>query len=310
MAVRHFLSVSDLTRDETLDVLERAAQLKVKWNTQRRPSKKLRGYTLAGIYEKPSLRTRVTFEAGMTQLGGHAIYLGPADIKLGERETISDTARNLSRWVQIITARTFSHTTITELATHSSVPVINTLSDREHPCQALADFLTLQEHVGRLQGAKIAYVGDGNNVAHSLMLMGGLLGTNVAIATPSGYAPDPEIVEQARQYAAESDAEIVVTTEVEQAVAGADAIYGDVWASMGQESERDERATIFMPYQITNDVLRASGNPSTIFLHCLPAHRGEEVTAEVFDGPQSKVFDQAENRLHAQKALILFLLGS
>jgi ornithine carbamoyltransferase len=308
MPVRHFLSVSDLTRDETIDVLERAAQLKVKWNTQRRPSKKLRGYTLAGIYEKPSLRTRVTFEAGMTQLGGHTIYLGPADIKLGERETISDTARNLSRWVQIITARTFSHATITQLAAHSSVPVINTLSDREHPCQALADFLTLQEHVGRLQGAKIAYVGDGNNVAHSLMLMGGLLGTNVAIATPSGYSPDPRIVDQARQYAAESDAEIVVTTDVEQAVTEADAIYGDVWASMGQESEREERATIFMPYQITNDVLRATGNPATIFLHCLPAHRGEEVTAEVFDGPQSKVFDQAENRLHAQKALILFLL--
>lgn len=309
MPVRHYLSVGDFTRDETLAVLERAARLKAKWNEQHRPSKKLRGYTLAGIYEKPSLRTRVTFETGMTQLGGHALYLGPSDIKLGERETISDTARNLSRWVQVITARTFAHATITELAAHSAVPVINALSDREHPCQALADFLTLQEHVGRLQGAKITYVGDGNNVAHSLMLMGGLLGTHVAVATPSGYAPAPEIVAQAERYASESDAEIVVTTDIEQAVHGADAIYGDVWASMGQESERAERAAIFAPYQISGDTLRATGNPNTIFLHCLPAHRGEEVTAEVLDGPQSAVFDQAENRLHAQKALILFLLG-
>jgi ornithine carbamoyltransferase len=309
MSVRHFLSVGDLTRDETLAVLDRAATLKTRWNTERRASKKLRGYTLAGIYEKPSLRTRVTFEAGMTQLGGHTIYLGPDDIQLGVRETIGDTAGNLSRWVQIITARTFSHDTIVQLAANATVPVVNTLSDREHPCQALADFLTLRERAGRLQGAKLAYIGDGNNVAHSLLLMGGLLGTNVSVATPPGYAPDPAIVEQARGYAAESDAEIVVTTDIPTAVAGADAIYGDVWASMGQEREREERAAIFAPYQITSDMMRATGNPGTIFLHCLPAHRGEEVTAEVFDGPQSAVFDQAENRLHAQKALILFLLG-
>ncbi len=309
MSVRHYLGVNDLTREETLEVLARAARLKTKWSTQRLASKKLRGYTLAGIYEKPSLRTRVTFEAAMTQLGGHAIYLGPSDIRLGVRETIPDVARNLSRWVQVITARVFDHAAVTELAANSSVPVINTLSDREHPCQSLADFLTLQEQVGRLQGAKIAYVGDGNNVAHSLMLMGGMLGVSVSIATPEGYAPDPAIVAQATAYAAESDAEIVVTTDVHKAVSDADAVYGDVWASMGQEAEQAERAAIFAPYQIDTNVLAATGNPATIFLHCLPAHRGEEVTAEVFDGPQSRVFDQAENRLHAQKALILFLLG-
>lgn len=309
MSVRHYLGVGDLTRDETLEVLSRAARLKGRWNNKRIPSKKLRGYTLAGIYEKPSLRTRVTFEAGMTQLGGHAIYLGPTDIKLGVRETIPDVAHNLSRWVQVITARVFDHAAVTELAHHSSVPVINTLSDREHPCQALADFLTLQEHTGRIQGAKIAYVGDGNNVAHSLMLMGGLLGASVSVATPEGYAPDPTIVAQAQQYATESDAEIVVTTDKLEAVAGADVIYSDVWASMGQESEQAERAAIFAPYQIDDALLGATGRSDTIFLHCLPAHRGEEVTASVFDGPQSRVFDQAENRLHAQKALILFLLG-
>jgi ornithine carbamoyltransferase len=308
MSVRHYLSVADLTRDETLQLLDRARKLKAKWRKGGMPSKKLRGATLAGIYEKPSLRTRTTFEAGMTQLGGHAIYLGPADIRLGEREPVEDAARNLSRWVQIITVRTSAHSTVAGLAASSSVPVINALSDREHPCQALADFLTLQEHFGTIEGRKIAYIGDGNNVAHSLLLMGALLGTSVTVAAPSGYAPRPDIVQQAQSLAAQSGASITVTPEPRLAVAKADVVYTDVWASMGQESEQEERAAVFTSYQVTEDLMAASGKPETIFMHCLPAHRGEEVAAEVLDGPQSTVFDQAENRLHAQKALILFLL--
>ncbi len=309
MTLRHYTGVVDLTPDETLAVLDRACRLKAKWRAGARRSKKLRGYTLAAIYEKPSLRTRVTFESGMTQLGGHAIYLGPADIQLGQRETVADVAQNLSRWVQIVAARTFAHTTVTELAANSSVPVINMLSDREHPCQALADFMTFEEHVGAFEGRKLAYIGDGNNVAHSLLLMGGLLGTSIAVAGPEGFAPDPAIVEQARALAARTGAEMTITTDINEAVRGADAIYTDVWASMGQESERDARSAVFAPYQVTADLLQATGKPEVVFMHCLPAHRGEEVTAEVLDGPQSVVLDQAENRLHVQKALVLFLLG-
>jgi ornithine carbamoyltransferase len=309
MALRHYLSVADLTQTETLALLERAHKLKAKWRNSGKPSKKLRGLTLAGIYEKPSLRTRVTFEAGMTQLGGHAVYLGPADIKLGDREPAADTARNLSRWVQIITARTFSHRTVTELAANSEVPVINALSDREHPCQALADFLTLQEHFGSFKERKIAFVGDGNNVAHSLLLMGGLLGTDVAVAGPTGYAPDQAIVRQAQTFAEQSGATLTVTPDARAALFGADVVYTDVWASMGQEQERAIRADLFAPYQVTADLMAATGKQETIFMHCLPVHRGEEATADVVDGPQSAIFDQAENRLHAQKALMLFLLG-
>jgi ornithine carbamoyltransferase len=309
MTPRHYTSVLDLSRAETMEVLDRAAKLRHDWHTEHKALKRLRGSTLAAIYEKPSLRTRVTFEAGMTQLGGHAIYLGPQDIQLGTRESVADVARNLSRWVQIISARVFAHDTVTELAAHSSVPVINALSDLEHPCQALADYLTLQERFGRLQGLKLAYVGDGNNVAHSLLLMGALLGVSVSVATPEGYEPQQAIIEQAQRIAAENDATIAITWEAREAVQGADAIYTDVWASMGQEHEADERRGVFGPYQVTQDLLLASGKRATIFLHCLPAHRGEEVTDEVLDGPQSVVLDQAENRLHAQKALMLWLLG-
>ena len=309
MTIRHYLGVNDLSRGETLALLARASKLKQKWRETGRPSKKLRGATLAAVFEKPSLRTRATFEAGMTQLGGHTVFLGPADIQLGTREPAADIARNLSRWVQIIAARTFAHRTITELAEHGSVPVINALSDREHPCQALADFLTLHERFGSFEGRKIAYIGDGNNVAHSLMLLGGLLGTSVAVAGPEGYAPDPAVVDQARELSQTSGATMTITTDPRLAVAGADVVYTDVWASMGQESEQQERAAIFAPYQVTDDLLGASGKPDTVFMHCLPAHRGEEVAAAVMDGPRSVVFDQAENRLHAQKALILFLLG-
>jgi ornithine carbamoyltransferase len=309
MAVRHYLGVADFSRKETIEVLERAHTLKKKWRAHGRPSKKLRGYTLAAIYEKPSLRTRVTFEAGMTQLGGHAIYLGPADIRLGQREPASDVARNLSRWVQIISARTFAHQTVVDLAEASSVPVINALSDREHPCQALADFLTIYEHTGGVEGRKLAYIGDGNNTVHSLLLMGALLGTSISVAGPAGYAPDGAIVEQAHALAAATGAEITITPNIDVAVAGADVVYTDVWTSMGQEEESSIRREAFAAYQVTPEVMEATGKPETIFLHCLPAHRGEEVTPEVIDGPQSVVFDQAENRLHAQKALILFLLG-
>ncbi len=309
MSVRHYLSVADLSRGETLALLDRAITLKHKWRDTLRPSKKLRGMTLAGIYEKPSLRTRVTFEAGMTQLGGHAIYLGPSDIQIGVREPAVDVARNLSRWVQIITARTFAHSTVADLAEYGSVPVINALSDREHPCQALADFMTLRERLGDLEGRKLVYVGDGNNVAHSLMLMGGLLGTSVTVACPPAYSPDASLVQLAQSYAGETGARIEVIQDLYAAVEGADVIYTDVWASMGQESEQQQRAGIFAPYQVTSEVMHATGKAETHFMHCLPAHRGEEVAAEVIDGPHSVVIDEAENRLHAQKALILFLLG-
>ena len=308
MAPRHYTSVLDLSRAETLEVLQRAAKLKARWNSDRKASKRLRGCTLATIYEKPSLRTRVTFEAGMTQLGGHSIYLGPDDIQIGKREPAADIARNLSRWVQIIMARSFSHRTVTELAEYSSVPVINGLSDLEHPCQALADFLTLQESFGNLTGKKLAYVGDGNNVTHSLMLMGALLSVHVAVATPEGYEPHRPVVERAQELAAQTGATVSITHEPREAIQGADAIYTDVWASMGQETEAETRRSIFASYQVTPELMAATGKAETIFMHCLPAHRGEEVTADVIDGPQSAVIDEAENRLHAQKALILWLL--
>lgn len=309
MATRHFLSIADLSKDELRQVLKRARKLKAKWHTKMKPSRKLYGYTLAAIYEKPSLRTRVTFEVAMNQLGGHTINLGPADIQIGKRESVEDVARNLSRWVQLIAARTFAHSTITDLAEYGSVPVINALSDREHPCQALADLLTVQEHLGEVNGRKLAYVGDGNNVTNSLLLAGGLLGLSISVACPADYSPDPAIVEQAREFGEQSGAEITITQDLHHAVAGADVIYTDVWTSMGQETEREVRAPIFAPYQITADVMLATGKPKTIFMHCLPAHRGEEVAANVIDGPSSVVFDQAENRLHAEKAIALFLLN-
>lgn len=309
MPPRHYTSVLDLSRGETLDVLQRAAKLKHDWNADHKLSKRLRGYTLAAIYEKPSLRTRVTFEAGMTQLGGHSIYLGPEDIFMDQREPVADIARNLSRWVQIISVRTFAHSTVADMAEHSSVPVINGLTDLEHPCQALADFLTLQERLGSLAGKKIAWVGDGNNVLHSLMLLSGLLGVSMSVATPEGYEPRRSIIEQAQQLAAASGATLSVGYLPREAVQGADAIFTDVWTSMGQEQEREQRRGIFASFQVTPELMAASGKPETIFMHCLPAHRGEEVVAEVIDGPQSAVLDEAENRLHAQKALILWLLG-
>lgn len=309
---KHFLSAADLSRTEAETLLARAASLKAEWHAGASAGTHatwpLRGQTLALVFEKPSLRTRVAFEAGMTQLGGHGSYLSANDIDMGGRESVPDVARNLSRWVQAIAARVFKHGTVETLARYASVPVINALSDREHPCQALADLLTLRERFGRLQGLRLAYLGDGNNVCHSLLLLGATLGVSVTVGCPPDYRPDPEIVAQAERIGAETDAAITLTASPNAAVAEADAVYTDVWTSMGQEHETARRRPVFAPYQVNPELMRQAA-PGATFMHCLPVHRGEEVTADVVDGAASVVFDQAENRLHVQKALILTLLG-
>ena len=305
LTARNLCSIDDYTPEEAATVLAAATTLK------RRPSLTATlaaGKTLAMIFEKPSLRTRVTFEVAMTQMGGHAIYLQPSDIGLGKREPVKDIARNLSRWCQAIMARTFSHDTIRELAAQASVPVINGLSDREHPCQALADFLTIMEHKGNVQGLKLTYLGDGNNVAHSLLLLAAKLGMHCSLACPTGYAPSPDIVARARAIGATSGAVIDVGTDPHAMIRNADAVYTDVWTSMGQEAEQEERRRVFPPYQL-NAALLAEACPDAIVLHCLPAHRGEEITEEVLEGPNSAVLDQAENRLHAQRAVLALAFG-
>jgi ornithine carbamoyltransferase len=305
---KHYLSAADLSRDEATALLARAQALKAEWHNGGHADMPLRGKTLALVFEKPSLRTRVAFEAGMTQLGGHGSYLSANDIDMGGRESVPDVARNLSRWVQVIAARVFRHSTVVELARYSSVPVINALCDREHPCQALADMLTLKERFGRLQGLRLAYVGDGNNVCHSLMLLGATLGVNVGVGCPPDYRPNPDITALAERLAAEHDSTITISSSAQEVVEGADAVYTDVWTSMGQEHEASRRRPVFEPYQV-NSELMGRADSQAVFMHCLPVHRGEEVTADVIDGPRSVVFDQAENRLHVQKALILTLLG-
>lgn len=305
----HYLSAADLSRPAVEALLQRAQTLKAEWRTQgSHQAMLLRGKTLALVFEKPSLRTRVAFEAGMVQLGGHGSYLSANDIDMGGRESVPDVASNLSRWVQAIAARVFKHSTVEELARHATIPVINALSDREHPCQALADMLTILEHHGRLEGIRLAYVGDGNNVCHSLMLLGAILGLHITIACPSDYRPHPEMVDHAQRLAAEHSATLRIVPTPVEAVEGVDAIYTDVWASMGQEHEYARRRPVFEPYQV-NATLLSRAHPNAVAMHCLPAHRGEEITADVIDGPQSVVFDQAENRLHVQKALILALLN-
>jgi len=269
----------------------------------------LTGRQLVMFFEKPSLRTRLTFEAGMVSLGGTAMFVDQTHERIDARETLSDVAHNLERWVDLIVLRTFSQQTIEGMARHASVPVINALSDLEHPCQALADYLTLVERFGDVKNRCVAYVGDGNNVAHSLILTCACLGSSIRVATPLGYAPNPQIVSDAREIAAETGGEILLLTDPHEAVAGADAVYTDAWASMGQEREADQRAEIFPPYQV-NAELMAEAAPHAVFMHCLPAHRGLEVTDEVMDSPQSVVFEQAENRLHVQKAILYLLLGS
>jgi len=266
------------------------------------------GRQMAMFFEKPSLRTRLTFEAGMVSLGGTAMFVDQKHEPLDAREKLSDIAHNLERWVDVIVLRTFSQQTIAGMAEHARVPVINALSDLEHPCQALADYLTLQERFGDLKDRCLTYVGDGNNVAHSLLLTCACLGSSIRVATPQGYEPKAEIVAAAREIAEETGAVIELLTDPHEAVAGADAVYTDAWASMGQESQADRRAGIFPPYQV-NSQLMAEAAPHAVFMHCLPAHRGQEVTDAVIDSHQSAVFDQAENRLHVQKAILYLLLG-
>jgi ornithine carbamoyltransferase len=268
----------------------------------------LSGRHLAMIFEKPSLRTRVTFEVGITSLGGTAVYLDHADTHLGDRESIPDVARCLSRWVHGIVARVFSQAGLETLAAHATVPVINALSDVYHPCQTLCDFFTLEEKFGSARGLQFAYVGDGNNVCHSLLVAGARVGAHVRVATPAGYEPDAAIVAAARRDAAATAGTIELFRSPEEAVSGAQAVYTDVWASMGQESETEARAAIFAPYQV-NSKLMSQAAPDALFLHCLPAHRGSEVTDEVMESPRSIVFDEAENRLHVQKAILLTLLS-
>ena len=299
----HFLSAADLTRERSLHLFRLAAALKQRWKAGDRATP-LAGQTLALIFEKPSLRTRVTFEVGIVQLGGRAVYLAGSEIGMGTRESVPDVARNLSRWVDGIAARVYAHDTVESLARHASVPIINGLSDFEHPCQALADYFTLWERGLDVGAMRLAYIGDGNNVCHSVMLLGALLGTEVAVACPRGYEPDPSVQARVRRLGGR----LTITTDPNVAATGADVLYTDVWISMGQEAERDGRRTIFRPYQI-NEALVGLAKPSALVMHCLPAHRGEEITDAVLDGPQSIVLDQAENRLHAQKAIILELLG-
>jgi ornithine carbamoyltransferase len=299
------ISIHDLGRDEVQQILDLAVQVKKNPGYK---SDALKGKTLAMIFEKPSLRTRVSFEAGMTQLGGHAIAIQGSEISLGKREAVGDVARTLSGMVNGIMARTFSHQLLIDLAQHASVPVINGLSDHLHPCQALADFMTVGERLGKIAGLKLAYVGDGNNVAHSLMYCGAKLGAHVSVATPPGYEPDAGVVQRAQEDARATGSRIETGHDAAAAVKGAKVIYTDTWASMGQESEHDARVAVFRPFQV-NAALMARAEPGAIFMHCLPAHRGEEVTDEVIDSPASVVFPQAHNRLHAQKAVLLLLMG-
>jgi ornithine carbamoyltransferase len=268
----------------------------------------LAGRSLALIFEKPSLRTRVTFEVGIASLGGGSIFLDHTVTHLGERESVADVAKCLERWVHGIVARVFSQRTLEELATHARVPVVNALSDRFHPCQALADFFTLEERFGNLRGLKLAYIGDGNNMCHSLLLAAARVGAHLRVATPAGYQPDPAAVAEAKRAARETSARIEILRSPEDAVAGAQAVYTDVWASMGQEQEAAARAAAFAGYQV-DEALFAHAAPEAVFLHCLPAHRGLEVSAGVIDSPRSIVFDQAENRLHVQKAILLTLMS-
>jgi ornithine carbamoyltransferase len=300
-------SINDLTGQEILGLLDRSSALKKELEAKPRLDS-APGTMAALIFEKPSLRTRVTFEKAMQDLGGAAIYLGPSDIGLGKRETVADVAKNLSRWVDCIVARVFEHAKITELAANASVPVVNALCDEEHPCQILADLLTMRDHSGRLEGLEVTWTGDGNNVCNSLMLACGLVGVNLRVATPKGFEPPQAVAARAREYAKKSGARLTLTYDPREAARGADFVYTDVWASMGQEDEAEQRRQIFRPFQL-NKELMAAAKPGARVLHCLPAHRGEEISADVLDGPQSVVLDQAENRLHAQRALLSILLS-
>ena len=303
MRKRDLLNFNAVTTDEMQGIFRLAGELK-REQKQGIRHELLRGRGMALVFEKPSLRTRVSFEVGMAQLGGYVVFLGPAEIGLGSRETPADCARNLARWVDIITVRTFSQQVIEEMAEYSSIPVINALTDIYHPCQVLADCLTLIEHKGKLAGLKIAFVGDGNNMVHSWIEAAEKLPISFAMACPKGYEPKAEIVSKAR----ENGAQVTVTHSVEKAVDGADAIYTDVWASMGQEMEAQRRAKAFRDYQLNQTVV-AMAKSDAVVMHCLPAHRGEEITDDVLESPQCVAFDQAENRLHVQKAVMVWLIN-
>jgi ornithine carbamoyltransferase len=301
---KDFISIHDLSLYQFSQLMDVAQEMK---EHPKRFQNKLKNKILAMIFEKPSLRTRMTFEVGMLQMGGEAVYLSPSDIQLGTRESPPDVGKNLERWVNGIMVRTFGHQILLDLARSSKIPVINGLTDLLHPCQAMADFFSLKEKKGNLANLKLAYLGDGNNVCHSLLFAAAKAGSHLAVATPPGYEPKKEIFEKAKEEGKETEASFSLTNDPEEAVRGADAVYTDVWASMGQEKEREERAKIFPPFQV-NQKLMAKAKPDAVFMHCLPAHRGEEVTEEVMDSSQSIVFDQAENRLHIQKAIMLLLM--
>ncbi len=308
--VTDFISIADIPHDVLWDWLRMAKALKEEWQAGgNKPV--LKGKILGMVFQKPSLRTRVSFDVGMRHLGGEALYLSPQEIRLGERETVADAAAVLSGYVDGIMARVFAHSDILQLAEHATVPVINGLSDFNHPCQAFCDMFTLYEHWHwqDLAGRRLVFVGDGNNVARSLVFAGSKMGMRVTVCTPPGYEIEDAVIERARAFASESGGEVVTSHDPREAVRGADVIYTDVWASMGQEAEAEQRRRVFRPYQVNRDLVEASGNPNVLVMHCLPAHRGEEITDEVIDGPHSIVFRQAHNRLHGQKAILVALLG-
>lgn len=305
MSVRSFLSTRDLSTDEVRGLFDLTAELKSSPDKFR---DRLTGKSLAMIFQKSSTRTRVSFEVGMFQLGGQALFLSGRDLQLGRGETIADTAAVLSRYVDGIMVRTYANRDVVELAEHARVPVINGLTDLLHPCQALADYFTLQEIFGDLAGRKLAYVGDGNNVAHSLLLAASRVGMDVSVATPEGFEPEPEILHRAQKDAAAAGIKIEVGHDPQAAVTDASAVYTDVWASMGQEEEAELRRRAFQGFCVDGELM-SKALAEAVFLHCLPCHRGEEVSAEVADGPQSRMFDEAENRLHTQKAILLWLMG-
>jgi ornithine carbamoyltransferase len=303
---RDVLSVDDLSSEEVTRLLDLSQKVKAHPGDY---GEALKGRSVALIFEKPSTRTRVSFEIAVAATGGHAVTLSASELQLGRGETIEDTGRVLSRYVDAIVLRTFEQERLEVLARAASVPVINALSDFEHPCQCLADLLTVREVKGELAGRTLTFLGDGNNVAHSLLLGGAKTGMNVRVATPRGFEPIPLIVQRATEIASETRGSVLTTHDAREACAGADVLYTDVWASMGQESEASERALVFQAYQLDAEKV-SLGRPDVTVLHCLPAHRGHEITAEVIDGPHSAVWDQAENRLHTQKALLLWLLGA
>jgi len=306
--LQHLISVHDLTPDEINEIFDLSAKLK-QYLKEGKEHKYLKGKTLGMLFSKSSTRTRVSFEVGMYQLGGYPLFLSANEIQLGRGESIYDTAQVLSRYVDGIMIRTYSHQDVIDLAKYSTIPVINGLTDLMHPCQALADLFTIYEKKGRLKGLKLAYIGDGNNMAHSLLHGCAKVGMDISIATPQGYECDPVIVEEAKKDAEISGSNIFITNDPVEAIRNADVVYTDTWVSMGQEAEKEKRLEIFRPYQVNKDLFALSKSDS-IFLHCLPAYRGYEVTEDVIDGPNSVVFDEAENRLHVQKAIMVKLMGN